>query len=189
MKIDKRLNLVIPILDDEGERIRAYVHSTPIKSSTFDAYYMTIAKSFSRIHGSGLGVIAGPRVADKILRDVAKEDGVWDTPDGVRSGLVNEIQRLTNVLRVGDKGWESLPYEQAKKQEVISAEDASEVDAAIAFFTLASAMHRKQDLPALLGGAASLWGAQITSFNSSEFMSSLKASTAPENTGETPTAS
>lgn len=185
MRIDRKLNLVIPILDADGKKTVAYVHSTPISSEVFDTYFLPIAKTFSAIYSEGLGIVAGPRIADKMLRKVSTDLGVWDGPAGVQAGLVAEIHRLTNVIAVGKKGWETVPFDEAKERGILHADDAAEVNAALTFFTVISVMQKKAELPRVLGGAMKLWGSQIESLSCTEFMNSLRTSTAAENTGVT----
>src|SRR5690348_319822 len=93
MKINRQLHLVIPLTGTDGS-IRTYVHSTAISSDLFEKYWLVISKTFAQMHAEGLGNLAGPRVADKLLRATAEQLGTW--PD-VKSGLVAEIHRLTNV--------------------------------------------------------------------------------------------
>ena len=75
MKIDKKLNLVIPIETDDGT---LYVHSMPIRREIFDTYFLVLSKTFAAIHGEGLGEIAGPRVAALILKKIAMDTGMWE---------------------------------------------------------------------------------------------------------------
>lgn len=184
MKIDRKLNFVIPIVDDK-DRPYAYVHSTPIMASTFDTYFLPLARTYAAIFALGLGPIAGPRVADKLLKKTSMDIGIWDGPEGVQAGLMSEIYRLTNVIAVGKNGWETTPFEFAKKNGILSAEDAAEVEASVVFFMVSSAVHPRQKLAEYLETASSLFGAQITSSNSTEFMSSLPMWTAVASIGAT----
>lgn len=186
MKIDKRLNLVIPIFDESPKpKIVCYVHSTPISEETFDAFWEPIGITFNRIYSGGLGVPAGARLADKMLRKVSLELGVWEGASGVQNGLINEIHRLTNVLITGPAGWQMVPYHDAVQKQVIDKRDAAGIEAALVFFTVASTMHRRNDLTGILELAGSLWGLQIESRNCTELMSYLRTSTAAENSGAT----
>lgn len=190
MKLDRRLNLVVPV-DSDGATI--YVHAAPIAEQVFDRYFMAIAKTFNTIYGEGLGVIAGPRVAAKILRKVAIDLGEWDdqkdtagnvTAIGIENGLMAEIRRLANIIAPGPKGWAASPLQDAITHGTISAEDASEVENALVFFTVASSMHKRAELPAILNGVSKIWDAQTASLNCTGFASSLETSTVTANTGE-----
>lgn len=183
MRIDKRLYLIIPVTCADGSEI--FVHSAPISSDVFDKYYLPIAKTFSAMYSQGLGAIAGPRVADKLLRQMSQELGMWDGGDGVHNGLVAEIHRLTNVLLPSERGWMTVPFYDARQKGQLEPEDAAEVEAAIVFFTVASAMHRRRDLQGLLESATSLWGAEVKSLTCTAFLTSLQTLTATESSGGT----
>jgi len=178
-KINRRLNLIIPVENDDGMPL--WIHSTPISAEVFDSFFMPLAQTFTAIYGQGLGVLSGPRVADKLLRKVSENLGVW--PD-VEKGLVADIHRLTNVLIPGEHGWETIPYEEAKKTH-LSPEDVSEVNAALIFFTVASTIPRRSETARILEGME-LWGAQASSSSFTEWKNSLPTWKKPENTGETP---
>jgi hypothetical protein len=170
---------------DEQDKEVAFVHSTPISAEVFDKYYLVISKVFSQLYEEGVGRIGGPRIADKLLRDVAKEMKIWDTPDGVQRGLMAEIYRLTNVMSIKKEGgWELLPYELARKNSIVSAGDASEIEAAIVFFIVLSATHRKSQIKALVGIPLSMLDARITSLGCTEYMNSLTTATPAASSGE-----
>jgi hypothetical protein len=188
MRLNKSLNLVIPIYDETGEHATAYVHATPISADTFDNYYKPIGRVLTQIYSGGYGITAGPRIAHKLLRDVSKEMNIWDGPSGVENGLVAEMHRLTNVLVPGEKGWEMLTFYDAKKKDLIDRDDLQVVEGALAFFCAESSMRPKSQLRSVLEAAAALWGAQISLLTCTEFLNSLPTSTETENTGETATA-
>jgi hypothetical protein len=175
IRINRHLNLVIPVTLADGAQV--FVHSTPISSDVFDTFFMPIAKTFAAIYSEGLGIVAGPRIADKMLRKVSQDLGVWEGSTGVQNGLIAEMHRLTNVLAAGKKGWEMWPFDEAKTKGLIDKDDAAEIEAALCFFTVTSAMHRKADLHEILGGAMKLWGAQIEPLSCTEYMNSLPMST------------
>lgn len=187
MKINRKLNLVIPV--DRGDEGTIYVHSTPISREVFERYFLVISKTFAAIYTEGLGIAAGPRVASLLLRKVAEDMGGTDERaraaawEDVQNGLMAEIKRLTNVVVSGHGGWTTLPFQEAVDRKMLDPDDASEVENALAFFTVASAMHKKSELPTILTGAASLWGGQIVSSNSTEFAASLPISTPDGNSG------
>lgn len=180
MEIDKKLNFVIPIEYASGT---VYAHSMPIQSETFDKYYMPLAATFTEIYRSGLGITAGPRVAALVLRDVSIARGVWDGPDGVEAGLVAEIRRLTNVALPGPNGWEQIPWVEAVAKGRVSVDDAKEVENAVTFFIVASAMHKRGEIQPVLDGAAKLWNARTSPQNITEFVASLATPTTDDNSG------
>lgn len=185
MRIDKKLNLVIPVYGDDEKTPRVYVHSTPVGTDIWEKYWEPVSLAFTRVMTGGHGSVGGPRIADKMLRKVAMELGVWDTPDGVERGLIAEIHRLTLVLAPADKGWETIPFDEAKKRAVLSPEDAAEIEGALCFFCLIYLMHRKSIRQQMLEVAMQLWGAQIESLGSTEFTNSLPTSTEGASTGAT----
>lgn len=191
MKISKQLNFVIPIERADGTEI--YVHSTPVDSACFKQHYRVLAKAFAIIIGD-IGPMAGPRVAHQVLEDVARSEGCWESrpPDprtgtpavaGVRDSLVEEIRRLTNVVAQGARGWEPVPYHEALQRGLIEPEDASEIDAALAFTTVASHMFRERERP-MMEAALRHWSARIESLTPTEWANSLKTSTAEGSIGE-----
>ena len=187
-RIDRRLNIVIPMETESGDAY--YVHSTPIGRAVFEQYFLPISKAFTAIYRENLGIVAGPRVAMLLLKQVSEEMGVWDGPSGVQQGLVNEIHRLTNVLVLGEgSGWRTLSFDDAVAQQIISADDKSEVDNALAFFTCVSSVGNRHQISNELSGMIALWGAQTTSLNSTAFANSLPTWTGTDSSGETETTS
>jgi hypothetical protein len=185
MKINRRLNMVIPI-DNDGVTI--YVHSTPIDRSMFEAYFEPIARTFTSVYAGGYGTVSGPRVALMVLRKVSTQMGMWDGDGGVEKNLLVEIRRLTNVVTPSTTGWTYMPWEQAVKDGLVDEDDVTEVENALVFFTLASAMHRKAELRQSLEPALSLWGARVELLKLTEFRDSLGTSTETVSTGEKSTA-
>ena len=181
MKINEKMHLVMPIYDDD-DSVCAYVHSAPISREVFEAHFLLMSKTFAAIHGEGLGDIAGPRVASLVMKRIAARSGEAESA----TSLMNEVRRLTNVETRTKGGWETIPFQEASDKQTISADDLSEVENALVFFTVILAMHRKQVAAELLPGAAKLWGAQISSLDSSAFHASLKISTVTANTGAKP---
>lgn len=182
MKIDKKLNLVLP-LDYAGGSI--WVHSTPISREVFERHFYVIAKTFSSIYSGGLGVIAGARVAGMMLKSVATELGQWEGVGGVENGLINEMRRLTNVLMPSPdgKGWATVPFQEAIDKKMIEGDDLSEVENALVFFMVASAMHRRAELPTVMD-LMQIWGAQTSLSNCTEYGRSLPTSIETVNSGE-----
>jgi hypothetical protein len=186
MRIDKRLNLVIPL--EDGEKT-IYIHSMPISREVFEANIFIISKTLSVLYEEGLTVFAGPRVAAMMMKNIATERGIWEGPSGVENVLMNEIRRLSNVVLPGENGWTTVPFYDATRNGTIDPETAAEVEGQIVFFTCVSHMHRRKEIPALLHGMNEIWDSQNTSFNSTEWMNSLPTSTPEENIGATATPS
>lgn len=169
MKIDKKLNLVVPVESDEGN---AYFHSTPIQRETFQRYHFVMCAAFTRLLNAGME-LTGAKVAAMTLEEVAKEMGKWDGAIGVEKGLMNEIERLTNVVALSDEGWGPMPVSDAIKRDLIDEDDWWEAKQRIVFFTLVCAMTRMAVRDDLLGIMNDSWQTQTTSSSCTEFIDSL----------------
>jgi hypothetical protein len=195
MRIDRRLNLVVPIYEDEPENspIIAYVHSTPLSETAIDQWFVVLGKTYNAIWSEGFGFASGPGHAARILRHIAEREGMWmerrgtdgSVIPGVERGLMGEIRRLTNVLTIQKDGtWAQMPWDVAIQNKLISDEDRREVENAIVFFIVSYATLNRNQRASVLERAGSLWGAQLSSFNSTEFGNSLKTSTGTVSSGE-----
>jgi hypothetical protein len=179
MRINKALNLVVPLSDEKG-----WIHATPVSYEIFEKYFLPISKAHATIYKEGLGAIAGPRVAYLMLKKVAEELGMWEGEDGVENGLMNEVFRLTNVIVTGAQGWVTLPLYEAIRQEKLDDEEMLEVKNTLVFFILASFMHKKTDRELSLRLMTSLYGGQITLLTCMEYVASLPISTTEESIGK-----
>ena len=207
MKIDKRLNLVIPVeigtetvpvLKDgkpvmeagkpvtEAKPINLYVHSQPISKEVFEQHFEVIGQVFSAIHGDGYGSLAGPRLAAMLLKKIAISRGAWEGPLGVDAGIMNEIRRLSMVILPAG---ETLTLQEAMTRHLIEQQDIDVLENAIVFFIVVCAMHRPPVARGMMAGAAGLWSAQITSLDSTEFARSLLTSTETGSSGAKATGS
>lgn len=182
MRIDKKLNLVIPVNYEKGGKV--YVHSTPISRDVFEQYFLVISKTFSALYAHGLSAIAGPRISYLMLKKTAEDLGMWDGPAGVKIGLLNEIFRLTNVAMPGKDGWKSLPLHTVIAKEILDEDTIAEIEGQLVFFTCISTMHKREDIPTFLEPIG-LWGSETTSSDCTELVNSLKTLTEEGNTGET----
>jgi hypothetical protein len=187
-RIDKKLNLVIPIYtDDDTPKIKAYTHSQPISAEIFEIYQEPLALAYSMIFGGGYAALSGQRIAATLLRKAAKRLGVLDGEDGVEKGFFRELRRLTNVIVAGDNGWQSMMLFDAEKAGALDKEELQEVEAAIVFFIVVSAIMPKSERREAVTYAAGLWGAQVTLLTTTEFLNSCKTSTVTDSSGESPT--
>lgn len=181
LKINKKLNLVIPI-ESDGKTI--WFYSSAISREIFEANYLLLVKTLSNLYYNGIGPGMAPRVAMLALKDIAKD--MNDKID-VSMPLIQEIYRLTFVLMedpsVGNK-WRTLPYLEVKNKKMVDEDVLSEVENALVYFTVASAVHLKSELPTVISGLNQIWGAQTTSLSTMEYCNSLAISIQDENTGE-----
>jgi hypothetical protein len=184
VKIDRSLHLVIPIERATGGQI--FAHSTPISSDVFaignnwDAISMVYAKIMER--GPGYILASGPRIASLMLRKFAVDAGIWDGPEGIERTLVAEVRRLTNILVPGERGWEMMPFDDARNRKLIDVEDATDIEAAVIFFTVFSRMLPRGQKE-LIEGAVTMFGARVESLNCTDYMRSLPTLTGAASSG------
>lgn len=179
MKINERLNLVVPLYD-EADKVYAYVHSTPISYEVFKANYLLISKTYMSVFGNDLGPFAGPRVAALVMDEVAEK--MTNGPQMV-SALMTEVRRLSTVIMPNDNGWTPVPFEAAIKRGMLDQEDIQEVLSAITFFLVVWHLAPRSARADILSGTALIWGAQLSLLNATAYLNSLPISTGTENTG------
>jgi hypothetical protein len=190
MNIDRRLNLVVPIYDADGKNVIAQAHSVPLSVEIVDRHAVILAQTYAQIFSRGLGIVGGPAIALRLLKEIAVAGGKWDDApgqpgSGVANGLVAEMRRLTNIaVKEKDGTWAALPLAVAVDRGTLSAEDAAEAENAIAFFTVASAMLPRAQRRDLLEAALGILGAQVTSSTFTDLCASLRTSTATGSSGE-----
>lgn len=179
--INKKLNLVLPVDTDSG---RIWVHSVPISKEIFDSNYLLLTKTLAFLYANGVGPAFGPRIAKMALIDVAKE---MDDETDISSNLLNEIYRITNVLMPTPNGpWQTVPLYEVKTKKLVDEQLIAEVENAIVYFTVASAVHLRSELQIALQGLKTNWNAETTSLNVTEYGNSLTTSTQTGTIGEKP---
>ena len=183
MKIDRNLNLVIPIQSEKHGIV--YAHSVPISRDVFEQFYLELGKVFSQcfdsISESHL-VLSAPQLAYPALKSLSKKAGTWDE---VKKGLVNEIMRLTNIIVSGDRGWETIPFDSAVKRELINEDEEAEILSSGIFFTAISKVAPKDLKSSFLQMAGSLRNWELLSSDSTAYRNSLPTLTKDESTGVT----
>lgn len=183
MRINERLNLVIPCYRDDGEPY-AWAHSVPLSREAFNANYVLLGRTFEAIHMEGMGVITGPRLSALALRDVAKAlAGPDGDPDQITAPFLNELRRVSNVMIGTPAGWESVPLQEAVSRKLLDDDDIDEVESILVFFMLGSRLYPKNGRQTWMDGFANRSGARILSSNSTEFIASLRTSTATASSG------
>lgn len=179
MKLNEKLNLVIPMRDASGETY--YLHTTPLSREAFEANYLLMSQAFSLMIEQGIQVTAGPRVADLVMKDLAERQ---DRMPAYNS-YISELKRITTVIKPSANGWEPMPLASAVSRGVIDANEVQESISLIVFFTLTSALWGGERLGASLRFMNGLWGSENTSLNSTAFTDSLPTLTGGESIGET----
>ena len=177
MRLNRRLNLVVPVEQDRGT---THVFSTLIQREVFEQNVMLIGRTHAMMWGLGLGdPTAGPRVAAMMLKKVGEQLKL----ERECESLLAEIRRLSNVLVPTDGGYETVPLEDVLKKKILDEDDWSEVENAIVFFTVASWMHKRTDQIPVVGEALQIWGAQLVSSTITEYRSSLTTSNEAASSG------
>jgi hypothetical protein len=179
MRLNKQLNLVIPVDTDDG---RIFIHSAPISRDIFEEFYAELGKVFSQCFDSmnqAHLALTAPQLAYPALKKIATEAGTWDS---VKKGLINEIIRLTNIAMPGDNGWESIPFDLAIKREMLDEEVESEALSSLCFFTVLYRVAPKDLRTAFLEMAGSLRNWQLTSSSCTEYLTGLPISAKAETT-------
>lgn len=187
MRIEKALNLIIPVERDDGAIL--FAHSTPISEQTFIAYHRAISMTYAQLTADGLIGAGGVRNADLMLRDVSERAGLWaDDPVtktvGVEKGLLGEIRRLTNVFAPTPQKWTMVPLVDCVGSDVLSERETREVEAAAVFFTCASRNFPRQNLKEFLQMCSGRIGALVTFSNCTDFHNSLPMWTGDASSGE-----
>lgn len=182
--INKKLNLVLPVETDTG---KIWVHSVPISKEVFESNYLLLTKTLANMYANGIGPAFGPRIARLALKDVAKE---MNDEEDISVPLVNEIHRLTNFLMpsTNGAGWQTIPFPEVVQKKLVDDVILSEVENAVIYFIVASAVHLKSELQMALQGLKTNWKAQFISSTVTEYGNSLTTSTPQETTGEKTTA-
>jgi hypothetical protein len=173
VRINERLNLVLTI--DRADGTTAYVHSTPISRDIFNQHFLILTKTLNALFSEGFGPAICQRMAARMLQQVAGDR--W--PD-VQQSLMNEIHRLSIAVVPGQRGWETMPYEDAVKRKVFDADDLDTVENALVFFTAASWVVPLRELGDMIYPML-----ETTSSNATAFAASLTTSTEAENSGAT----
>lgn len=184
MKIDKKLNIIIPIerSDDTGKaKVDAYIYALPLSLAAFNINCDLIGRAYTKIMTGGLGTIAGTRMTMNVMREIATKSNSEES----FTNFQTELRRLSEYASMSPDGWKKIPLAEAIEKKLLDEDEASEVENALAFFMVASAMYKKSENRTVMLGLASILDAFPTSSNFSEFLNSLKISTATETSSKT----
>lgn len=185
MRIDEKLNLVIPLSsDDKGASV--HVYHTPISREVYEQHYRVMAATQAYIASKGIrfqfGI--GPRIATLTLKEEglreAAQRGEVDKDgkpiDKATDALLLEIRRLTTILAPGSNGYETLPIDTAIQRGVLDEDDWRETESILVFFTFQYALEQKSKRRDMAQAIASVTKAVITSSTPMEFLNSLLTS-------------
>ena len=175
-KIDKRLNLVIPVDTESGT---IYVHATAIGVEVYNQFFDIISRTYGAIMSSNELRPVGVRVAARKMQEIAEREGTWGE---VKKSLIGEILRLTNICAPGS---EIVMSSDAKQRGVIDSETANEVENELVFFTLASWVPKRIQVNPILVNFSQMWDSLVTSSACTEYQASLQTATTGGSTGVT----
>ena len=185
MKIDRNLSLVMQVQTEKNGLV--HIHSTSISRSVFEQFYLELGKVFSQCFDSinqAHLALSAPQLAYPALKSIATKAGNWDGAGGVKFGLVNEIIRLTNVIVSTEKGWETMPFDIAVKNEVLNEDEEAEAISSLVFFTAISKVAPKDLKNSFLEMAGALRNWELTFSDCTEYMNGLPILTKKEPTGK-----
>lgn len=191
MKIDRRLNLVQPIQTEKGT---IYLHSMPISREVFENHFLVLSKTYAALMSEGLNVVAGPPVAKMMLKHIAVTGRMWEGPGGVEQSLLAEIRRLTSVIMPTEAGWQTIPFDEVIRRDVVDDDALADAEGALVFFTCASGILRgpasQAKMKILMDGVERVWNVQTSSLDVTAFSASLPTLTPGEtSTVKRPTSS
>jgi hypothetical protein len=177
------LNIVIPV----SETCRAY--HTPISEEVFEASFRVIAATHAALFSQGVeySQSVGTRIAALTLKDegerLAKKRE--EPGDFGATAVLADIRRLTNILAPTKSGWDMFPVEAALEQNIISAENWKEAEAALIFFTCPYVIARPKQREGIAKAISGILGGLVTSLNITDYIDSLATSTKAEPTKAT----
>jgi hypothetical protein len=203
MRINRALNLVLPVYDDaeprldpEGKSIPPdpiyWVYSIPVSREIFERYWKSMSKALVDLATDGMGNM-GPRLGLLSLKSAAEELGDWEDSEdnrgavrlGVENGFLPEVRRLTSIIAPAQTGgWRSVPLDVAIQQKTVSDEDLDEIMGTVVFFTCTSLVAPRRRVEAILIGQLSRFEAQLTSLTTTAFAASLRTSTPGGSSGK-----
>ncbi|VWB07102.1 hypothetical protein [Burkholderia lata] len=178
MQITDSLNLAIPF----GNGLVAY--HAPIDRAVYEANYAVLHATLATMSKRGVHYLraSGPSIASLVLKDEAKREAAERGEKVDSVALLGEIKRLTTVLSPSPSGYETLPVDVALEQGKFDAEDWSELEASLVFFTCLVQTAKKSDRAIVANSAASVMDGSITSSAITAYVASLQISTKVEPT-------
>lgn len=181
MQITDSLNLALPV----GDGLTAY--HIPISRQIYETHYSVINAVKAALSRKGIHyqMGSGPRIANLVLKEEGERDAAeresfdakGNAIDERTPALLSEIKRLTTILAPGAGGYELVPVDAAISQGKLDAEDWSELEAAIVFFTCHAMTARKMNRSSIATATASILNGSITSLSPMEYAAGSPIST------------
>jgi hypothetical protein len=199
MKIDEKMNLVLEIEQETGEKAadgktlitrKLYSHSAPIEEATYERYFLLLGEVIATVYAKGFGVGMAGRQALLLVKKLAMDEGGEEAFKDVQAGLINEIERRSNVvvLDPAGGGWKPMPLRVAADSGIITQGEYKEVMSQATFFTAVSWIQTAKEQRAYRGPMERFYSAQIVSLNATAFASSLQTVTLAASTPAVPLA-
>jgi len=200
MRLDKKLNLIIPLEREDGTQV--HIYHTPISRDIYNTYFRILNMVGTQVYANDLSFFGGPEAAFLMLKEIsentARPDGSgnwWEGENGVEKGLIEELWRKTQVLNLSPSGWDLLPFDVAIarddkgnwRSDILSEDEAAEVCGGIVFFTFSTFMRQNPVISRGLIAAAALFDWQLSSLALTEYRTSLTTLTKDESLDEVAT--
>lgn len=176
MKIDKKLNLVSTINRDGALPI--YLHVLPFPYEVVEEHCFLLGNMFNSFI-TQVGNLGSVRVAAMMLRKALsnqEQEKDKETQTTQPPSIIDEIQRLTNVVYNDGDQWKTAPLEVAFKQGIIEPDEYREVEGEVVFFMVSSAIQKRNLLKPTVGAVIGMYGGQLTVSSVTEFRDSLQTS-------------
>lgn len=174
MRLDSKLNFLFPV---DGSNGVIHVCSAPLSRSVFEMYYAELGAVFTKcFDGNDPKHIAltAPQLALPALKKASRDMNTWEGLDGVKTGFINELIRLTMIAHSTEQGWQQLPLDVAITRGLIDEDTQAEILSNLVFFHAISKVAPKSLAGAFLEMAASLRNWQFSSSGFMEFIASLQ---------------
>jgi hypothetical protein len=186
MQITDSLNLALPF----GDGLTAF--HVPVDRAIYEAHYAVINATKAALSRKGIHyqMGSGPRIANLVLKDEGLKDAAERNSLDAKSNpvddrtpaLLAEIKRLTTILAPGAGGYESLPVDVAISQGKMDAEDWSELESQICFFTCHVMPAKKSNRASIAAATASVLNGSIEQSPNTAFAAFSQTSTKVEPT-------
>lgn len=175
--INEALNLVVPLDDDRG-----YVHCPPLSREAFSLCWKLFARTWSVLESDDMVITAGVAVASLALKESAEKGGPEDLEK--YHSIMAEIRRHATFIGSTSEGFNPVPLSTAEKKGWLHEDERHDVENALVFFIVASALLPKKRKSLILRFLTSLRDVDISSLSATQYLDSLQNSTKDAPTGE-----
>lgn len=181
MRLDEKLNLVLPVRESPDGKPFSFAVHTPISREVFEISFRILSLTKAALFSKGLPFAfgTGPGIARLTLLDEAKRDEAERGEGAVlqAKAILQELKRLTMIVGPGPSGYSAIPVDSALGSGLMDKEEWEEAESALLFFTLAFSLVKMKDRKMVMESTASILGGSLTSQTPSEFAVSCQTST------------